>query len=78
MLVQYFPDALEEVAIYDRLAFFEEEIGSLSNEAILVVDQTVLKGSEIALAYSFYERFEFIQSIFVQHCQYIGKKYISR
>ena len=67
MLVQNFPDAFEKVAIHHRLAFFQEEIGSLPNESVLVVDQTILKSSEITLAYPFHKWFEFIQSIFVQH-----------
>lgn len=70
-LVQYFKDALEQVAIDDRLAFFQEKVGSLSNETVLVADQTILKGSEIAPADSFHEGFEFFQSVFVQHCEFV-------
>ena len=77
VLVQNFPDAFEKVAIDDRLAFFQEKIGSLPNESVLIVDQSILKGSEITLAYPFHKRFEFIQSIFVQHFIIHWQKYLS-
>lgn len=64
---QYFVDALEKISIHNRLAFFEEEVGTLSNKSVLVVNQTVLKCSEITLPYSLHEWLKFIESILVQN-----------
>ena len=58
-------NAFKKIAVADCLAFFEQEIGSLTNEATLKLDEPILKGSEVALSDPFNERFEFIKLVLV-------------
>jgi hypothetical protein len=65
MRVHDFENAFKKIAVTDGLAFFEQEIGSLTNETTLILDEPILKGSEVALSDSFNERFELIKLVLV-------------
>ena len=59
-------DPLEEVAVANRLAFFQEQIRSPSNEEVLVFEKPIVEGAQIAGADALHERDKFMQRVLLQ------------
>ena len=58
--------SFEEVAVADGLAFFEQEVGSPPDEEVLVPVESFVEGAEVSLAYSFDDRYEFGEGVFLE------------